>query len=400
MPMSAKGERTPILLLPPGPEAALIRLAACWPASPAPSLLADLMATVDGGKLLEMALEHRLVPPLVRMLTAGGLTLPPALRDAEREAAMRGLRQTATTLALLKRLEEVGCRTLVLKGQALSVQLYGRQDIRTSNDIDLMIDPSKAVAAHQVMIAEGFVPRYPVPIDQLSLTTKDQIYDGATGLVELHWRLFDNSALLPWDFETLWADRELVTLSGDWQVPTLRRDRHLLYQTLHGLLHGWTRLRWLADLAVPLQRIDDMERVIDLAGHSRMIPVIVHAMGLARDLLGVEPAIPIAVTPHQNAIARSIDRQVASLARTRNTVGYEVFGGWFRRRLAEKRLILLVCPDGKAIWGELHSSLIGVGDLIDVRLPRSLTWLYVLLRPLLLLRRMLARAIGVKRKNL
>lgn len=397
--MSAKGARTPILLLPPGPEAALIRLAACWPASPAPSLLADLTATVDGPKLLEMALEHRLVPPLVRMLTAGGLTPAPALRDAEREAAMRNLRQTATTLALLKRLEEVGCRTLVLKGQALSVQIYGRQDIRTSNDIDLMIDPSKAVAAHQVMIAEGFVPRYPVPIDQLSLTTKDQIYNGATGLVELHWRLFDNSALLPWDFETLWADRELVTLSGDWQVPTLRRDRHLLYQTLHGLLHGWTRLRWLADLAVPLQRIDDMERVIDLAGRTGMMPAMLHTMGLARDVLGVEPAVPIAPRQRHLTIARSIDHQIIRLARTRNTVGYEVFRGWFHRRLAEKRLILLVSPGGKAVWGELRSSLIGVGDLIDVRLPRSLTWLYVLLRPLLLLRRMLARARGLKRKN-
>lgn len=243
MPMSAKGERTPIPLLPPGPEAALIRLAACWPASPPPAILTDLIAAVDEAKLLEMAIEHRLVPPLGRMLTAGGLVPPPALRDAERKAALRSLRQTAMTLALLKRLEEVGCRALVLKGQALSMQLYSRQDIRTSNDIDLMIDPSKAVAAHQVMIAEGFVPRYPVPIDQLSLTTKDQIYEGATGLIELHWRLFDNSALLPWDFETLWADRELVTLTGDWQVPTLRRDRHLLYQTLHGLLHGWTRLR-------------------------------------------------------------------------------------------------------------------------------------------------------------
>lgn len=389
------GSRIPLLL--PGPEAALIRQAALWPAPPAEGV-ADLVVAADGKRLLDMAAEHRLLPPLGKVLRASGLAPSPALRAAEQQAAMRGLRQTATTLTLLGRLEKAGCRALVLKGQALSMQLYGQHDMRVSSDIDLLIDPREAVAAHRIMIDDGFTPLFPVPVDQLPLTTKDQIYVGPAGMVELHWRLFTNPALLPWDFEQVWADRALVGLSANGMVPTLRRDRHVLYQAVHGLLHGWARLRWLADMVVPLQRVDDMEPILDLAERHRLVPVMVHTMLLARDMLGVEPPMPVPGTPRHHAVARSIDRRVASLARTRNTAGYESFGGWFRRRLAEKYLALLICPDGKAVRAELLSNLVGVGDLIDVRLPRRLTWLYLPLRPLLLLRRMLARAIGAKRK--
>ncbi|OYQ37171.1 hypothetical protein CHU95_02150 [Niveispirillum lacus] len=390
--MSGRDLRARIPLLPPGPEAALIRQAALWPTVPtAPQ--ADLLAAAEDKRLVDMAVEHRLLPPLGKILRASGCAPGSAMRAAEQQTIFRSLRQMATTLTLLGQLEKAGCRALVLKGQALSAQLYGQPDIRMSHDIDLLIDPQTAIAAHHVMINNGYHPYYPVSVDRLSLTTKDQIYTGPAGPVELHWRLFDNALLVPWDFETLWADKALIALSGNSTVPTLSRDRHVLYQAVHGLLHGWARLRWLADMVVPLQRIDDLECVLDLAERYQLLPVMVHTMRLARDVLGVELAMPVPGTERQQAIADSIDRRVDSLARTRVTVGYERVGGWARRRLAEKHLALLICPNAKAARAELFSHLVGVGDLIDVRLPRRLTWLYFLLRPLLLLRRTVARAI-------
>ncbi|KJV09966.1 hypothetical protein VZ95_08070 [Elstera litoralis] len=276
-------------MLPIGPEADLLRRAALWPSGKI-EITADQIDTLDRRLLLELAHEHRLLPPLFGAIEASGLAaLWPELRAAQQRESMRALHQAAVTLRLLDRFEQAGCRALVLKGQALSAQLYGRADVRMSSDIDFLIDPAMMSRAHEIIVESGFKPFFPVSVENLSFVNKDQAYFSGKIMIELHWRLFDNQAFLPWSFEYLWSNRSFVSLMESKKVPTLPRDQHIFYHTLHGLRHGWQRLRWLVDLTIPFQNENDMKNLFSLAKEYNFVPAFLHTSILLQEFF---PNIP------------------------------------------------------------------------------------------------------------
>lgn len=359
---------------------------------PSPITVSDL-AEINRPALIALARQHRLVPQLSGAVAAAGLSGHwPELQDAQRRTSIRALHQAAVTLRLLEALAAAGCRALVLKGQALSVQIYGRTDLRMSADVDLLIDPAMTATAHQVMIDSGFYPRFQVPIDTLSSVNKNQEYAAKTLCVELHWRLFDNQAFLPFSFEDLWEGREFVPLMQSRSVPTLPRIHHLLYQMLHGLRHGWQRCRWVVDLAIPLEAERDRQALFALAGDYRFTAPMLHTARLAQEYFSLCPKPPIAGTEKHARVEKIISRQIRILTKIHGSSGDEgALLLWGRRRFHEKLLDLALCPNPRAVLIEIKQCFISIGDLINTPLPKHLLWIYILLRPFLFLRRVLQR---------
>lgn len=380
-----------IPLLPIGPEADLLRRAALWPATT--NLFgADEIDALNRPLLLELAHEHRLLPALFGAIEASGLGPHwPEVHAAQQRESMRALQQAATTLRLLDLFEQAGCRALVLKGQALSVQLYGRADLRMSSDIDFLIDPSMMSKAHDIIIESGFKPVYPVPVGNLSFVNKDQAYFSGKIMIELHWRLFDNQAFLPWSFDYLWSNRSFVSLMQSKKVPTLPRDQHIFYHALHGLRHGWQRLRWLVDLAIPFQDKNDVENMFLLAKNYSFVPALLHTSMILRDFFNISPGVEFNASKKQYKSAVRIHSQVEILARIRNEKKYNKFKTWIGKRISETRIDIMLCPNNEAIFYEIKKLLISRADLIDIKLPNKLLWIHFFIRPFLLMRRVFAR---------
>lgn len=380
-----------IPVLPVGPEGELLRRVALWPVRK-PVLTAEMLTGIDRPAMIRLARKHRLLPPLSWAVAASGLMdLWPDLHLVQRRTSMHALHQAAVTVRLLDLLEKVGCRALVLKGQALSMQIYGRTDLRMSSDIDFLIDPAMIVKAHEVMIENGFIPSYPVSIETLPFVNKDQVYISEKLRVELHWRLFDNQAFLPWSFDDLWLNRATILLMETREVPTLPRDHHILYQALHGLRHGWRRCRWLVDLAIPLQDERDRKTIFSLADRYRLTPALIHTARLAQDLFELDLPPPGRPRWRQRTLAALIDRQISSLIKIPMPPDHNDVATWARQRFHEKMLDLLICTNIKCLMIEIKQYFIGIGDLIDTKLPKHLLWVYILIRPFLFLRRVFLR---------
>jgi hypothetical protein len=380
-----------IPLLPIGPEADLLRRAALWPAKTIP-FAADEIDALDRPVLLELAQEHRLLPALFGAIEASGLGPHwPELHAAQQRESMRALHQAATTLRLLDLFEQAGCRALVLKGQALSAQLYGRADVRMSSDIDFLIDPMMMSKAHDIIIESGFKPLYPVPVGNLSFVNKDQAYFSGKTMIELHWRLFDNQAFLPWSFDYLWSNRSFVSLMQSKKVPTLPRGQHIFYHTLHGLRHGWQRLRWLVDLAIPFQNKNDMEDLILLAKDYNFFPALLHTSMILHEFFNISPGTEIKTSKKQYKSAKRIHTQVEILARIRNEKKYNKFTMWIGKRVSETRIDIMLSPNNESIIFEIKKLLISRADLMDVKLPKKMLWLHIFIRPFLLMRRVFFR---------
>jgi hypothetical protein len=112
-------------------------------------------------------------------------------------------------------------------------------------------------------------------------------------MLELHSRPTENVALLP--TIGLGSPRQIVTVAGGAELPTLAPAPLFAYLCVHGAASAWFRLKWLADLAALTSRAgpEQLGAWIDeacISTHPRMVG---QAMLLTERLFG--PLVPTSV---------------------------------------------------------------------------------------------------------
>lgn len=386
MTRASDGPPRPVLV--GGPNAALLRSAALWPRQ-APDSVPPVQ---DGAALVAEARHHGLLPALQRSLSGRFPDAAlPGLREGCRQAGLRALRQAVATRRLLAALRDAGIDALVVKGLALSQLLYGAHDLRPSIDIDLLVPPGRVQEAHRILLACGYAQAGAAPVGQLGRLTKDAMYRGDGGIVELHWRLVRNDTVLRWDFETLWAGRETVTVLGV-EMPTLSRPHYAVFLALHGVHHGWERLRWLADVALLLWEPAEAGRALAQAAEDGARPVLLHALALAHAEFGM----PLAPEHRAEWLgcrrARALDRFVAGWNRQRQAGlrGRPSILAVPLEKWRQRRADFLICPTAASRLEEVRILFRSPADRDFLLLPAALGWLYPVLRPGFLAARMVS----------
>lgn len=362
------GQPLPFIGDPPA-EAAWLRAAALWPHVDA---TAALLPPCDPDRLAALAARHRLVPVVHGFMLARGVRPPEPLTAALRAATIRTLRQTALLARVTAALEAAGVRALVLKGLPLSVRLYGRPDMRSAADIDLLVAAECRAPAHDVLMAVGCRPTPGSTVETPFRMEKDAGYVGPHGdPVELHWRLTRNRHLLSWSFDELWAEASTappVMLGPDLSVRALSPERQAVYVALHGAQHGWERARWLVDAALCLRTPGLFAQAMRRARQDGLEHVVAHAAIAARRAFGNGDGMVSDMRPAVAGGARALTWAVGRLAESRARHGDLGLDAWIAQKPYALALNLLLCPDMRARIGEIE-----------------------LLRPLLLARRLATR---------
>ncbi len=215
---------------------------------------------LDGAKLAAIARRHQVVPLVVEALKRCNLSIPPAL--AASHDPLAPLRSAREAIRLHTLLTADGIEPVFLKGSTLAMLAYGAIDRRQFSDIDLLVRPTDARRAAIVLENAGYRAIDGADGDlagrvaRMAPLAKDMEirHPGNGQIVELHWRMTDNSSeRLVWDCEAIqWVD-----LAPGAAVPTLATDALFAYICNHGAPHLWARLRWLADVAALLAREPD-----------------------------------------------------------------------------------------------------------------------------------------------
>lgn len=329
-----------------------------------------------------------------------GLAVPLLLRNRAVPATVVATLQSeysAHVVGVMHRLRELvriaqaldaaGIRHLFIKGIALSIQLYGNPVARGGRDIDVLVERTRTRDAEAILRDLGYeLPIHASPVDpDASEPPKESgwVHRESRILVELHDRLCDNHALLPWDFETLWAEREMVTVAG-MAVPAMARRRLPVYLAVHGIRHGWQRLLWLVDLAVVLDTPAAWDDALDAAA----------ALGLDGMMLQVGWAL-------HHWLARPVPAELLARGKRRidvrllNRLVMQFHDGpnWYeqqprhsvRRFIAGSvwsRAITYAMKPTRAFWGhQLAYDLSSPQDRAAFALPDRLGWMYPLIRP-------------------
>jgi hypothetical protein len=359
------------------------------------ALRREIAAGPDWDSVIEGARRHRVAPLLLAGLHACRspyvpTTVVTGLRQQALAAAKRSLAQTGEIRRLSHIFAQAEIRILALKGVVLSAQLFGDPGLRNPRDIDLLADPNEFTRAEALLVEAGYRRSGPILSPRQTAAyrrwVKDTRYFHATaGIgVELHHRLSDNPALIPFDFAMLWREREEVEIAGA-LIATLPR-RHLpLYLCVHGAGHCWEELRWLIDLAAALQQPGAADAALAAADAAGLGAPMLHALMLVHDLL----AVP--TEEHHRAQARG-ERRVARLDRILShfytgSAWYQLpprasFAAFLRYSL----WLRLYTYSLKAQWRYwVHQAMrefVTPADWDAVRLPDSLFWLFPLVRPI------------------
>mgnify|MGYP003893898373 CR=1 FL=1 len=209
----------------------------------------------DWRKFAELSIHHRVHPLILRRLREGWRTdMPQSVLDRLeaqcRNNTMRMLHLTAETGRLAVLFRERNIRVLVLKGPALSLDLYGDLSIRPSGDVDLLVPIADIDEADRLLRSQGYVK------DDYIRTVLDDwrwrhhhyayLHPETGAKIELHWRMHPWPAREP-AFDALWGRRRTMMLGGrPVDLPGL--EDTFLYLASHGARHGWSRLRWLLDI--------------------------------------------------------------------------------------------------------------------------------------------------------
>lgn len=148
------------------------------------------------------------------------------------------------------------------KGPVLSFRLYGDPIYRAYNDLDFLIPQAEIRRAAELLGDNGFVsPYYRLPGDECRLkmlfrhTSELFLRSQRPGTgIELHWSMFNARVASPADHDRLVEEnRTEITFDGK-RYAVLNGEAELLFLVIHGGLHAWSKLKWLVDIAVFLER--------------------------------------------------------------------------------------------------------------------------------------------------
>lgn len=278
------------------------------------------LGDVPARGLLDVVRRHR-VPELLRS-RAGELDLP---GDVVRvlDAMVEGNRQrhlvhTFETVRAWRLLDAAGIEAVVFKGIPLSVLTTGRPDARGAGDVDLLVRPAAAAAAHLLLTSAGWALHEQGRIEpgmwawrHVQRWGHTLTYLGAGADVDLHWRLDAMPGAQP-DTDDLLARRTTVEVGGT-SVPTLAPAD--AFRHLAGHREGWTWLRTLVDLR-------RLARDPAVFAHGLPGPALT-SLAAARATVGLPGTVPAGVLA---ALDRVPDAALAR-ARAHHQLPVAAFGG-------------------------------------------------------------------------
>jgi hypothetical protein len=245
--------------------------------------------TVDDEKLLALAEKQCLV-----------LLLNYCVKISEAENLSKKLKQRTQAInfsqlqlmQITKRLQELFLQqsipVIFLKGAVLAQQLFGKQLLRYSGDIDLLVVAKDVLAVDGCLQKLGYrtcesKKQMQRLANKKSAGQKDALYykAGSNIRIELHWK---TSYLEQLSYSEQLSE---VNFQGV-GVSIFSNKLNVLYLCWHASMHGWSRLRWLLDIVLFLQKEKiDLKELLNFAAQRNLQAVILEFAFMASETLGL-----------------------------------------------------------------------------------------------------------------
>jgi hypothetical protein len=178
------------------------------------------------------------------------------------ETKAQHLNKLSAFLRVTELFEKEGIEFIPQKGPILSFRLYNDPLYRSYNDLDFLVNADILSSAAELLIKNGFeTPFSDLPEDdchrQLLYQHTNEIFFYSQEMetaIELHWNIFDIGIISPPDYNSLLNENKTEIQFEGHKYTVFAKEFEILFLVIHGGLHGWNKLKWLADIVIFLQR--------------------------------------------------------------------------------------------------------------------------------------------------
>ncbi|MDP1417458.1 nucleotidyltransferase family protein [Peribacillus simplex] len=337
---------------------------------------------IDWGIFLQLAWHHRVYPLIYSKLKkADNNRIPPHVIQTLYKEFKKNTLQMLHLSGEMEKVSELftenQIRLLYLKGPVIAADIYGDISLRTSKDLDILIPISDLKRAEELLLSIGYEKEVvPNVLNEWKWRSHHVVYFHPQKNIqlEIHWRLQPLPLKEP-KFNELWERKRVSTLTS-YPVYLLGKEDLLLYLISHGARHGWFRLRWLLDIDQMLRKglkLDDINLLISKYQNRKLVG---QALILTSELLKThmnESWEKLKEGNDSKKIAKkAIDfiKGTESLATITSSNYYKDYSKSLKTILQKFFLFLILFYPSSA-------------DLMTLRVPKPLHFLYFPLRPFL-----------------
>lgn len=275
-----------------------------------------------------------------------------------RNMALHSLTQLHELKRIAAVFNEKGMGYLCIKGPQLSRMIYGREALKESVDLDIMLlHQEDLTEAHTILSGLGYtrsnLNRYKgKTIRKIFLIAKREVQyfnRESRCAIDLHIRPGANTYLTAKYFKDFFSDLQKIDLEGT-VVPVLSDEVYFVYLCYHGALHQFSRLAWLLDIRafLALKRDTlDYEKLLAVARSLRTERSVFLAMMLLQLYFKDEMPNALACRIRKNKRMHYLVRICAKMLSCEP--GYP---GSFRGRAGKIMYIMMLVKgiDGKIDW--------------------------------------------------
>jgi hypothetical protein len=358
---------------------------------------------VDWDYVYQLARRHSVLPLVYTQLNSIPAARVPADQLARLKAnyqknVARNIFLTGELCRILQTFAATGIEAVPYKGPALAVYAYGKLGLRRFVDLDILLRKADVLRAKELLTTRGFICGTPWSDAQQALLLRTQHNlslskeDGRL-VVELHWEVASSLFASSLQAEEFWGRLETMNLNNV-TVKSLSTEDLLLSLCVHGSKHLWERLAWICDVAELVKtRIDlNWSVLLKRAAATKNDRMLFLGLYLANRLLDAplpdqvrskteEEVIVSLANKVEKRLFGGIGQPPASIAQSFK-FNWAIRAGW-RSRLRYCRLLFQPTD----------------ADIETVALPRPLSFVYYLMRPLGLFRRDRERRLTVTSDN-
>ncbi len=339
-------------------------------------------STLDS--IIPLAIQHGILPLVYYSIKTHteDMDIAPFLSELKQNyqaIAQRNILMSAELIRITQLLEKNNVEVLAFKGPTLAQMAYGDITLRQYSDLDILVEDKTAYEAASVLIDQGYINLNPLQMlknDVCLDVAKDfhLLTPNGTIHIEMHWNLFEKKHKT--DLSSL-GDQvftQHIKINNK-PLKTLSNELLLVYLCIHGSKHAWERIEWICD-------VDRLVRSQDIDW--KQVIVISHQLKSQRAFfLGVKLSNMLLHTPTSDSLSLPNDhKQVIDLLDMtfERLVNPKRYASNLFATLNYQSQLLDTKNDQ---YGLYFNTLFNIsrGDCENLALPKSLKFLYILLKP-------------------
>jgi hypothetical protein len=268
------------------------------------------------------------------------------------------------------------------KGPVLATILYRDLGLREFSDLDILIRERDIPKAREILSNQGYRSNLANAVITPDVNV-DELHSASTGIsIELHWQFSPRRFVPSLSAEHVWNGVEQVVIFGrKKKIWSFSFQDMFLFLAVHGGKHCWSSLKWLCDLAEFIRSNPEVDwpglfNRAETLGAARTCRLGTY---LAAELLQAEAPATVACVVQEDAQVTHFAAEVRlriQEARDVDPIEGQIFNLRLKERFYDKvRYVFMQCMQYS---GEEERFL---------SLPSSLSFVYIFIRPIWLLRR-------------